>query len=331
MESTVNDRVMMIIDSLQMNPNSFAKALGIKTTIIYHIRDKVNKPSFDLLEKIIITFSINPSWLMLGVGSMYSNVEKGVENDVEIDQMYNLADAENQGFTNEEDLQFQTYTNLAPIPPLKPKKKGVYELPEATNERIVVVTQDVGDNVTVPIINRSAAANYLSGYQSQEYFEHLDAITFPKHMLKSGQHFLLYVQGDSMEKTFFQGDWVLCRLIHPFDYNTQITDHDVCVVVSKERGLNLKRVKMRLNKGFVRCRSDNRAHHPYNVEAEDLLEIWRVECQFRFSFPDLNKELYDEISEMKDHQYDLEQEVKQLKAYFGQFEERLKGIAPPLK
>jgi phage repressor protein C with HTH and peptisase S24 domain len=204
-----------------------------------------------------------------------------------------------------------------------PMFNSVSPIPQGTNTfrtspeavQVVVATQDTHGNATIPMINRKAAANYLSGFQSQEFFEELDPIVLPNYMLKPGQHFLLQVTGDSMETTFHDGDWVLCRYVErPQWFN--IRDFDCYVLVSQDRGMQLKRIKNRLQEhGFIRCRSDNRAHTPFNLAYEEIVEIWHVEWKLSAYFPNLNEDLYKKMAFLEEDIQDLKEMVTGLKRY----------------
>ena len=177
------------------------------------------------------------------------------------------------------------------------------------NVQVVVATQDTHGNATIPMINRKAAANYLSGFQSQEYFEELDPVVLPTYMLKPGQHFLLQVTGDSMETTFHDGDWVLCRYVERSQW-FNLRDFDCYVLVSQDRGMQLKRIKNRLKEhGFIRCRSDNRTHSPFNLSYEEIIEIWHVEWKLSAFFPNLNEDLYKKMAYLEEDVQDLKEMV----------------------
>lgn len=68
----INDRISNLIEYLELNPNSFADSLGVKGTVIYNIvKGRRSKPSFDLLQKILLTYrAINASWLLNGEGNL---------------------------------------------------------------------------------------------------------------------------------------------------------------------------------------------------------------------------------------------------------------------
>lgn len=71
MEGTVNHRIKQIIKHLELNPNSFSVRLGMRDTTIRNILKDRNKPSYDVIIKIISTFEeISPIWLLQGTGEM---------------------------------------------------------------------------------------------------------------------------------------------------------------------------------------------------------------------------------------------------------------------
>lgn len=71
----INDRISDLIYQLQMNPNSFADSLGVKGTVIYNIiKGRRSKPSYALLQKIMVTFdTVNGNWLLRGEGNIWKN------------------------------------------------------------------------------------------------------------------------------------------------------------------------------------------------------------------------------------------------------------------
>ncbi len=175
-------------------------------------------------------------------------------------------------------------------------------------EVIVVATQDTDGNVTVPLINHKAAANYLAGYQSQEWFEEQENILLPSFMLKNGICYALQVNGDSMEPTLSEDDWVICRLLDVAEYGN-IADGGVYVIVSENRGIQIKRIKNRLHQyGSVKCISDNPKHEPYEIPEAELLQIWKVEWHLRSYLPEVGYEWGDIQGKIES----MEQEVKRL-------------------
>ena len=173
-------------------------------------------------------------------------------------------------------------------------------------EKIIVATQDTSHNTTIPVINQKAAANYLSGFQSQEYFENLDSMTMPKFMVNGGQHGVFQVVGDSMEPTFFDSEFVICNKVEKGEWE-RIKDFEVYVVVSQNNGVQIKRVKNRLKtKGFMRFKSDNRTHRDFSLNEDEILELWRFEWKLSPFAINRAEELYKKVDDMEEKMHDME-------------------------
>jgi len=69
-----NQQIKKLIEALGITPNAFASKLGIKATSVYNILNDRNKPSYDLLEKVITTFHVNPNWILQGRGDIFYNI-----------------------------------------------------------------------------------------------------------------------------------------------------------------------------------------------------------------------------------------------------------------
>jgi phage repressor protein C with HTH and peptisase S24 domain len=169
-------------------------------------------------------------------------------------------------------------------------------------EKVLVL--DTQGNTLAPIINFAAAASYLSGYDSQEYFEHLDTLSLPPMLVKGGRHMVFPVVGDSMADTFQAKDYVLCREIPSNDWE-EIKPMTVCVIVSKSRGIQLKRLKVRHRDQTIRCKSDNRQHRSFNLDYDDVLEIWRFEWRLTANAENVGEKLYAKVDDLEDRLDDL--------------------------
>lgn len=76
MENVINDRIIKLIELFDMNPNSFAETIGVKGTVIFNIiKGRRNKPSYDVLEKILTSFEeVSAKWLIRGQGAVLQKV-----------------------------------------------------------------------------------------------------------------------------------------------------------------------------------------------------------------------------------------------------------------
>ncbi|WP_409070879.1 helix-turn-helix transcriptional regulator [Hymenobacter sp. HSC-4F20] len=200
-------------------------------------------------------------------------------------------------------------------PSLAPQPEPVPETSArlAAAGEFLVVTQNTEGLATIPLINYKAAANYLAGYQSQEFFEQSSPMILPSEIVRQGHMRGVQVVGDSMETTYHDGDWLVCRYLERFDWES-LTDLECYVVVTESRGLQIKRVKNRLRRdGFLRLRSDNRTHPPFNVYYDDILEIWHVEAQITKYMPNRNEQLFHKVDNVEEGLHDLRELYEQMK------------------
>ncbi len=68
----MKEKLQALMDREGIKPSLLAERLGINPAGISHILAGRNKPSFDLLQKILRTFpDVNPDWLLLDSDVMY--------------------------------------------------------------------------------------------------------------------------------------------------------------------------------------------------------------------------------------------------------------------
>lgn len=68
----MKDRIIQIMEKEGITAGKFAQQIGTQPSVISHIINGRNKPSMEIIQKILSSFpTINPDWLILGVGSMH--------------------------------------------------------------------------------------------------------------------------------------------------------------------------------------------------------------------------------------------------------------------
>lgn len=73
----MKERIEKIMKSEGMSASKFADAIGVQRSGISHILSGRNKPSLELVNKILKHFDkINADWLLLGKGEMVGAEEK---------------------------------------------------------------------------------------------------------------------------------------------------------------------------------------------------------------------------------------------------------------
>lgn len=78
----IQERILLLMKSLGLNPAQFADEIGVQRSSISHIISGRNNPSLDIVTKILNKFpDIDSNWLVIGKGSL---VGKNETNSTEI-------------------------------------------------------------------------------------------------------------------------------------------------------------------------------------------------------------------------------------------------------
>ncbi len=120
----------------------------------------------------------------------------------------------------------------------------------------------------VPI---KAAAGYLAGYADPDFVDELNTFTLP--MLAPGQYRAFEIMGDSMLPTP-SGSVIVGEKIEKLD---DVKNSNSYVVLSKNEGIVYKRImKNNRLKNKLTLISDNPIYEPYQVNEDDVMEIWKA-------------------------------------------------------
>jgi len=171
--------------------------------------------------------------------------------------------------------------------------------------QVIAVNQQGDENVVyVPI---KARAGYLDGYGDTEFIETLPSFTMPH--LTNGTFRCFEVQGNSMVRTFFDGDLVFGKYVE--DLN-DIKDGRVYVIISKNDGIVLKRVINRIEeRGKLILKSDNKdGNYPtYTINSEEIMEAWYVTMFASKQMPE-PVDVYDRLHDLETKIVLLEEELR---------------------
>ena len=136
--------------------------------------------------------------------------------------------------------------------------------------RVLAITVDDAQNENIEIVNTKAAAGYLNGYADPEYIKELHRFRLP--FLPIGTYRAFEIKGDSMQP-LPTGSIVIGEYVEKL---ADMKDGLTYVVVSKEEGIVYKRVFNKIEEeGALVLRSDNPTYPTYNINASDILEIWK--------------------------------------------------------
>jgi phage repressor protein C with HTH and peptisase S24 domain len=148
----------------------------------------------------------------------------------------------------------------------------------------------------------AAHAGYSEQFGDPVFMEELVTFSLPDYRFQHGQHRCFDIAGDSMEPSLFAGDKVVCSLVEPQNAYSAVRNNLVYVVVL-EGSVVVKRVqnKVRENGTFLLI-SDNSYYKPYEVDVQDVREIWHVEVKISPYLPspnNLRNAFHEEMDDMK--------------------------------
>ena len=86
------------------------------------------------------------------------------------------------------------------------------------------------------------------------------------------------------------------------------------VLISKDEGVVYKRVFNYVKEnGKLHLVSDNRSYSPYDIEADDVFEIWESKAFISMNFPDEKPDPNMTIDQLSNIVMDLKQEITKIK------------------
>jgi transcriptional regulator with XRE-family HTH domain len=147
-----------------------------------------------------------------------------------------------------------------------PGGKGVSYISKRRAQKLLSATNDIQ---LVPV---KAAAGYLAGYADPEFLDELNTFTLP--MLAPGNYRAFEIVGDSMLPTP-SGSVIVGEKIDDLE---EVKSNQTYIVVSRNEGIVYKRVmKNNKSRNKLTLISDNTAYQPYNVNSDDVIEVWKAQ------------------------------------------------------
>jgi DNA-binding XRE family transcriptional regulator len=123
----------------------------------------------------------------------------------------------------------------------------------------------------VPFVPVKAAAGYLAGYADPEFLDELNTFTLP--MLAPGDYRAFEIIGDSMLPTP-SGSVIVGEKV---DSIKDVKNSNTYIVVSNADGVVYKRIITNDdNKEKLTLLSDNPLYEPYQVNSQDIVEVWKA-------------------------------------------------------
>lgn len=173
----------------------------------------------------------------------------------------------------------------------------------------IVTTPDNTERIT--LVPATAEAGYADAYADPDYIESLPSFSLPlPELYQDSTYRLFQIHGDSMLPVTPKS-YIITSYVQNWN---DIKDGQCYIIVTRNRGVVYKRVWNQLrDRESLLLKSDNTIYSPYELEATELLEVWKAVGYISFSLPqihtntpadirglsDVVSRLCDEIEEMK--------------------------------
>ncbi|WP_113924410.1 XRE family transcriptional regulator [Cognataquiflexum aquatile] len=176
--------------------------------------------------------------------------------------------------------------------------------------KILTIAADESDRENITMVGQKASAGYLNGFADPEYMESLPQFHIPT-LSRSATYRAFELSGDSM-LPLVAGTVIIGSYIEQL---RDIKSGKTYVLVTSSEGVVYKRVFNYLEEnGKLFLVSDNEHYKPYEVKAEDVVEIWEAKAFISTDFPNPKDKAkpvsLDDISQMI---LDLKSEIIRLR------------------
>lgn len=141
------DKIDKVMQEFNMNSAQFAAEIGIQGSTLSHILNGRNRPSLDVLKKIMSRFtSINPEWLILDKEPMFRQ-EKNSQAPTLFDSFDENA--------KESDVYEPKVHQKTPSPSVVIQKEKVNIINDVTNNNISKLDEPQLSNNSIPVVSKS--------------------------------------------------------------------------------------------------------------------------------------------------------------------------------
>lgn len=186
-----------------------------------------------------------------------------------------------------------------------PKERS---FPVKSDLKILSTVVDTENEERICIVPIKASAGYLNGMADPEYVSTLSHFVMPVSELARERTYRVFqIKGDSM-LPIPSGAYVFCNYVEDL---SGIRDGKTYVVVTANDGIVYKRIYNQVNEnGTLLLRSDNSEYEPYNVQADEILEIWQAIGFLTFDLPEPDEM---DISTLSSMVLKMQEDLKKIK------------------
>lgn len=187
--------------------------------------------------------------------------------------------------------------------------KETPKVPIREKVKILSITVNDQDRENIELIPQKAAAGYLNGYADPEYIAEMPKFHLP--ILPSNATYRAFeIVGDSM-LPILSGSIVIGKYI---ESSRDIKNGRTYVLITAKEGVVYKRVFNYIeDRGKLFLVSDNKSYSAYEIEPDQVLEIWEAKAYISVQFPDPDSASELSLNQIAGMVADLQKELHQLK------------------
>ena len=172
--------------------------------------------------------------------------------------------------------------------------------PSRTSVIPKVVTVDNAERDNMVLVNAKAAAGYPQNIHDTSWYRQLPAFDLPIPEFRNATYRGFQVEGDSMLPNLKPGDWVLARAVEDLE---DVSPNKMYVVVLHD-AVMVKKIDRHPNTGNLILISLNENYPPYEIQPEQIQELWMVSSKLTFGVDatterGLLRQLQESMEELK--------------------------------
>lgn len=168
-----------------------------------------------------------------------------------------------------------------------------------------VISVDAEGNDNMLMVNQRAAAGYPQNIHETGWHKNLPAFNLPLPEYRNATYRGFQVEGNSMEPNLQAGEWVLGKALDNISY---INEGKIYVIITFDSVLVKKLYRIPNNSSRIKLVSINPEYPPYDVDIEEIQELWQVNSKLTFS---LNANSENSIlQELKESMAELKRELE---------------------
>jgi transcriptional regulator with XRE-family HTH domain len=147
--------------------------------------------------------------------------------------------------------------------------------------KVLSITVDKEDKENIEFVRQKAAAGYMNGYADTDYVSSLPRFQLP-FLPTNATYRAFEISGDSM-LPIPSGTVIIGKYVETL---SEVKSGNTYVLVTKKEGVVFKRVFNYLEeKNKLYLTSDNKLFSPFEMEPQDILEIWSATAYISVEFP----------------------------------------------